>query len=710
MADIIGRRPDPEPAERRGPVHSAEETDKSAVESVVLPNAGSKQCGCCHHEHAHIHSHIGAADGGCRAAARPQTHPSDHGHDRDDDNDDNCGCGCDCGCGCPHGESGDENRTPEIIKICVNAALVIAGVVLSALGLEIPALIAYIAGAVSGGYSIFIKGVKSLLRLDINENLLMTISVIAAFFIGEAFEGAMVTLLFGIGEMREDIAVDRSQKRLESLSEIRPDTANLLLGDGTTAETDARQIAVGDVIVIAPFERVPLDGCVIEGEGELDASAITGESLPKTVNAGDTVMSGMMNGPTLLKVRVSAGFRDSAASRILAMVEKASSKKGSTEKLISRFAKIYTPIVAVLAVITAFLAPLLGLGELSDWVHRALVFLVASCPCAIVISVPLCFYAGIGAASKKGILVKGSRFIETVAAADTVVFDKTGTLTEGELSVTQIKCADGISEKALLAAACAAEAYSDHPVAAAIKKSAKERGIATPGAENHEEVPGNGVRAEVSGQVIECSKNIPDGDNDWSDASVVVRINGKTAGAFVIESRLRSDAGQTVESLRQLGIGRIAMLTGDAKLPAEKTAAGCGINDVHASLMPEDKLRKMQEIAQSGTTIFVGDGINDAPVLSFADTGVAMGLGTDAAIENADMVLSFDRLSDLPAAIRLFRRVCRRAKANIAFALLVKLVVLVLAVLGIAPMWLAVFADVGVTLIAVINSALLMRG
>ena len=414
----------------------------------------------------------------------------------------------------------------------------------------------------------------------------------------------------------------------------------------------------------------------------------------------------MVNGSGLLKVEVTGEFEQSTASRILSMVEDAASRKGNTEKLMTRFAKIYTPAVMIAAVCVAVFPPLLGFGAFTTWLMRALVFLVASCPCAIVISVPLCFFAGIGAASRKGVLVKGSKFIEAAAEANTVILDKTGTLTEGRLEIKKVISTGNLSEKQVIELMAAAEEYSSHPAAMAIKNYAGQTNIVL---DDYIELPGIGVGAKYNGNIIKCgSKRLLKDielNNDIKDASVFLLINGKLEGAAVVGDVPRKEAAKAISQLKNIGIKRIAILTGDNEEAAKKVASQCGIEEYHANLMPEDKLRILEEIRkESGKVIFVGDGINDAPVLAAADAGAAMGLGTDAAIEAADMVISSDRLTGLPKAISLFRKVLNKAKFNIVFALAIKAAVLITAVFGIAPMWLAVFADVGVTIIAVINS------
>lgn len=606
-----------------------------------------------------------------------------------------------------HEHSHGKSNKRDIAEIIIAVICTIAGYIIMAVELPVWSYaITFGIAAVISGYSVFISAVKSLIKLQINENLLMSIAVIAAFIIGEYPEAALVAVLFRIGETLEHYAVGKSRKSIQSLAQIRPDTANKLLDNGEVLETDARQIKAGEHIVIKPFERVPLDGIILEGKSSLDSSAITGESVPVECGEGSKILSGMVNGSGLLKVEVTGEFEQSTASRILSMVEDAASRKGNTEKLMTRFARIYTPAVMIAAVCVAVFPPLFGFGEFTTWLMRALVFLVAACPCAIVISVPLCFFAGIGAASRKGVLVKGSKFIEAAAQANTVILDKTGTLTEGRLEIKKVISTGNLTEKQVIELMAAAEEYSSHPAAMAIKNYAGQTNIVL---DDYIELPGIGVGAKYNGNVIKCgSKRLLKGmkiNDDVKDASVFLLINGKLEGAAVVGDVPRQEAAKAISQLKNIGIKRIAILTGDNEEAAKKVASQCGIEEYHANLMPEDKLRILENIRkESGKVIFVGDGINDAPVLAAADAGAAMGLGTDAAIEAADMVISSDKLTGLPKAISLFRKVLNKAKFNIVFALAIKAAVLVTAVFGVAPMWLAVFADVGVTIIAVINS------
>lgn len=569
------------------------------------------------------------------------------------------------------------------------------------------------AAALIAGYNVFLSGFKSLVKFRFDENALMSIAVIAAFCLGEFNEAAMVALLFRIGEVFEEKAVNKSRRSIEQLAQIRPDTAWLVTDRGEQ-KVSAKEIAIGSRISVHPFERIPLDGMIQSGNSTLDSSALTGESLPIEAAAGTEVLSGMMNGGGLLIVETQKLYADSAASRIIDMVESAAAKKGNAERTITKFARIYTPIVMVLAVLLAAVPPLLGLGAFTDWLYRALVFLVASCPCALVISVPLGYYAGIGAASKIGVLVKGGRYVEALSKVNAVVFDKTGTLTSGKLSVTNVFSAGNFAKDEIVSLAAAAEQYSDHPAAKAIKNAAASL-QKLPELTDFSELAGLGVRAKYGDDEILCGRKLLFSGKNIStdglpDTSVYLAKNGVIIGAIEIADTLREDTVETIRNLKKLGIQRLVMLTGDAQATAEKMAQKCELSEFHAGLMPEDKVDIMQKIrAQSGRTAFVGDGINDAPVLAAADCGVAMGLGTDAAIESADVVLTTDNPAKLPAAIRLFRRTMSIIHFNIVFALVIKAAVLILAAVGIAPMWLAVFADVGVSVLSVINATRILK-
>lgn len=566
------------------------------------------------------------------------------------------------------------------------------------------------AATLLSGYKIFLKGIKNAVRLKIDETVLLAVAVVAAFCLGEFVEAAMVTILFSLGEFIEDIAVDASRRDIEKLAQIRPDTATIVK-DGVETVVPAESVKTGSIITVKPYERLPLDGIVTSGKSTLDTSALTGESLPVDISVGSEVMSGAINGNGLIEIRTTKEYGNSTASRILQLVEEASARKGQKEKLITRFASIYTPIVIIIAAAIAFIPPLLGLGELSEWIYRALVCLVASCPCAIVISVPLSYYSGIGAASKIGVLIKGGKYIEALSKADSFVFDKTGTLTSGKLEVESITVFGGHGKNEVLALAAACEKHSVHPVATAIKKKAE--GLDLPQLSDYSESAGHGTSAVYNGKKLECGgiKILSDEQKKLAgNASVFVVYDGELIGALSVSDSVRSESQDVISKLKKLGVKNTVMLTGDSKGKAEKVSEKLGLDKCYSNLLPNDKLDRVEEIkTHSKAVCFVGDGINDAPVLSASDCGIAMGLGSEAAIEASDAVLSSGNLVKLPDAIKLSRRVMRTVKTNIAFALTVKAAVIILAAFGLASMWMSVIADTGVSVACVLYAARLLK-
>lgn len=566
------------------------------------------------------------------------------------------------------------------------------------------------AATLLSGYKIFLKGIKNAVRLKIDETVLLAVAVVAAFCLGEFVEAAMVTILFSLGEFIEDIAVDASRRDIEKLAQIRPDTATIVK-DGVETVVPAESVKTGSIITVKPYERLPLDGIVTNGKSTLDTSALTGESLPVDISVGSEVMSGAINGNGLIEIRTTKEYGNSTASRILHLVEEASARKGQKEKLITRFASIYTPIVIIIAAAIAFIPPLLGLGELSEWIYRALVCLVASCPCAIVISVPLSYYSGIGAASKIGVLIKGGKYIEALAKADSFVFDKTGTLTSGKLEVESITTFGGYDKSEVIALAAACEKHSVHPVATAIKKKAE--GLDLPQLSDYSESAGHGTSAVYNGKKLECGgiKILSDEQKKLAgNASVFVVYDGELIGALSVSDSVRAESQQVISKLKKLGVKNTVMLTGDSKGNAEKVSEKLGLDKCYSNLLPNDKLDRVEEIkTHSKAVCFVGDGINDAPVLSASDCGIAMGLGSEAAIEASDAVLSSGNLVKLPDAIKLSRRVMRTVKTNIAFALTVKAAVIILAAFGLASMWMSVIADTGVSVACVLYAARLLK-
>jgi Cd2+/Zn2+-exporting ATPase len=595
---------------------------------------------------------------------------------------------------------------------------------------------AFLAAYLLIGYKVLLAAARGIMRKDLfNENTLMSIASIGAFTIGEYPEAAAVMLFYSVGEYLQDRAVNRSKARIRNLLDIRPDTAHVVGADGVAVLARAEDVEVGASILVRPGERVPLDGVITDGTGYLDMSALTGESVPVFKEPNSDVLAGSMNEDGLLTVRVTKPFGESTASRIIGLVENAEAGKAKTENFITRFARVYTPIMVGLACLIAVLPPLFGLGTFMDWVHTGLVFLVVSCPCALVISIPVGFFGGIGAASARGILVKGGNYLEMLANADTVVFDKTGTLTTGTFHVTSVRAAEGMGENEVLRLAAAAERNSTHPIARSIVEryeavvksgeagaaGAAEQGIV--GAAGVTEKAGHGIitsigeqRVLVGNKKLLANEGTPVPDTDAQSAEnmqegggtvVYVAANGVYAGAIALSDTLKPDSKRAVDGLRALGITRTEMLTGDRAETAEAVKAELGISEVKAGLMPWQKVEVIDALIaeKNGGVIFMGDGINDAPVLARADAGIAMGaLGSDAAIEAADIVIMDDAPSKLITAIKIARKTKTIVRENIVFSLGIKAAVLALAAFGFANMWVAVFADVGVALLAVANA------
>lgn len=641
---------------------------------------------------------------------------ADSRHDSDSCTASGACCGGDCGCGHSHD---DAIAAPFSRPLTIIGAVLAAIAFLPAWGTWAPWILG--AGTLFIGYPLFISGLGAIFKsFALDELSLMTIAVIASFGLAATsanpmeslFEAFAVTALFRLGNYLEARAIAKSQRDIEALTNIRPDTALLLFPDGKTCQVEAELVPVGSLIQLRAGDRIPIDCEVVSGAGYIDFSAITGEPIPVQGEAGTKLPSGAINLDGLLTCRTTTTFTDSAASRIIRMVREAADKKGSAEKLISRFAKIYTPVVVMLAVLLATMPPLLGYGAFGMWLSRALVFLVASCPCALVISVPLTFFAGIGTASRTGILVKGTRYLERLAKTDCIAFDKTGTLTQGVPTVSEMKLADGFDRKTLLTFAAAAEQSSNHPAAKAVVAYAGNQSSLPVSA--FTEHSGMGVSLIYEGKHILCGsfRLMAQNGIDYAPlapANIYLAVDNKLACAFTLTDLPRKEAAQALEMLRKMGITDFAMLTGDAQEASEKVANPLGVANVFAQLLPEQKSEHLATLRSSHhTTLFVGDGINDAPVLAGADVGIAMGLGTDTAIEAADVVLINEQLTAIPRAIKIARRTVAKANQNIAFALTIKISVLLLGAFGFATMWMAVFADVGVTILAVLNSLTLL--
>lgn len=578
------------------------------------------------------------------------------------------------------------------------------------------------------GHDVLLKAWRNIRRGEaFDESFLMAVATIGAFamiFFPETephmAEGAAVMLFYQVGELFQSYAVGKSRKSIAAMMDIAPDYANIER-DGAIVEVDPDEVQVGDIIVVKPGERVPIDGVVVDGTSQLDTAALTGESVPRHIEVGGEVISGCINMTGVLRIRTTKLFGTSTVSRILELVENASEKKARTENFITRFARVYTPIVTLAAVAIAVVPPLLGMGAWAGWILRGLTFLVVSCPCALVISVPMSFFGGIGGASRLGILVKGSNYLEALAQVDTVVFDKTGTLTSGTFGVVGVHPADAIGSDQLLAVAAHAEAFSDHPIALSIKKAYldeapadSERIIDQARIEGAAEESGHGVKATVDGHAVLVGNDklmsahgISCPDCELTGTILHVAIDGAYAGHIVIADTVKDDAAQAIADLHAAGVERCIMLTGDREEVARSVASDLGLDEYHAQLLPGDKVEQVERILDSarGNLAFVGDGINDAPVLTRADVGIAMGaMGSDAAIEAADIVLMDDKPSNIARAIRVARKTMRVVHQNIVFAIGVKLLILALAAVGIANMWLAVFGDVGVAVIAILNA------
>lgn len=567
------------------------------------------------------------------------------------------------------------------------------------------------------GFEIISDAIIKLLHGELfDEYFLMTVASIGALCIGEYPEAVAVMLFFRIGECFEDYAVDKSRRSIAELMGIRPDYACVEV-DGVLQKFDPNTIPVGTVITVTPGERIPLDGVIMDGESSVDTSALTGESMPRTVKKGQQVVSGCVNLSGVLRIRVSSTYKESTVSKMLELVEHSANSKSRREALVTRFAKVYTPVVVALAVLLAVIPSLVD-GNWLEWIRRALIFLVISCPCALVISVPLSFFGGIGCASKHGILIKGSTYLEALADTSTVVMDKTGTVTEGSFTVTGVEPI-GISGADLITLAAAAECYSSHPIALSLRKACKnlpDRRLVT----NVRELTGRGIEANVCGRrvlvgnaALMTSNGIMPKTPTEHATIVHVAADGIYGGYIVIDDRIKDGAKQAVSDLYRLGVESTVMLTGDGKRTAQAVATALGVNNVYSELLPSDKVIAVEELLRqkhTGTLLFVGDGINDAPVLARSDVGIAMGaLGSDAAVEAADVVLMDDDVRKLPLAIEISQHTVGIAKQNIAFSLTVKFVIMLLGALGIAGMWLAVFADVGVLILAVLNATRTLR-
>ncbi len=565
------------------------------------------------------------------------------------------------------------------------------------------------------GYDIVWKALRNISHGQIfDENFLMMVATVGAFGVKEYSEAVAVMLFYQVGELFQSYAVGKSRQSIAAMMDICPQYANIE-EDGNLVQVDPDDVEIGTVIVVKPGERIPLDGVVVEGTSMVDTAALTGESVPRKAQVGDDIISGCVNGSGTLKVKVTKAFEDSTVSKILELVENATSKKAKVENFITRFAKYYTPVVTIAAVILALVPPIILGGGFADWIQRACIFLVISCPCALVISVPMGFFGGIGAASRIGVLVKGSNYLEAVAEMDTIVFDKTGTLTKGEFKVSDVKAAGEITDAELLELAALGEGYSNHPIAESIR-NAYGKALDMDRVNNSEEIAGHGIHARIDESDIYLGnaklmkqQGIAYEENTKIGTVVYVAKNGKFAGSIVISDAIKDGAKEAIHDMKAVGVKKCVMLTGDRKEVAEAVAKELGLDEVHAELLPGDKVsrveRLLREKQEKSRLAFVGDGINDAPVLTRADIGIAMGsMGSDAAIEAADIVLMDDDVRKIASIVKISRKTLRIVKQNVVFALSVKAIVLILGALGLASMWAAVFADVGVSVLAILNS------
>lgn len=666
------------------------EKNKNDVENEKHLN---EECGCgnchdehCHNEHGHSHSH---------------------------------GCSC-----CSHGDDGEEKESEYIVpRLIAGAVIFVAAFVMSKIG-TVPTwavLATSIVAYVIVGCDIVWKAAKNIIHGEVfDECFLMSISSLGAFALGEYVEAVAVMLLYQFGEWLSDLAVDRSRDSISSLMNIRPDTAHVVK-DGETVDLDPYEVKKGDILVVKAGERVPVDGIVHEGVSTLDLSSLTGESVPVTVKAGDSILSGAVNRDGVIYIEASATAENSTAEKIMDLVENAAENKAKSESFITKFARKYTPAVVIIAVLVAVIPPLFFRQPWSEWLIRGLVTLVISCPCALVISVPLTFFGGLGKASRSGILIKGSNYLEALAKVDTAVFDKTGTLTRGKFTLTDITAENG-DKDALLELAAAAEVMSNHPIAISVTEAYNKKGKFID--KNHvtevKEIPGCGIKAMYNGTVIsagnyemikeECGK-VNEVKNSGG-TNLYIAADGVYLGHLTVTDTLKPDSKAGVERLRKLGVTRTIMLTGDRKEAAEKISAELGLDGFSAGLLPDGKLKEFNEIKKksNGTTVFVGDGINDSPVLASADVGIAMGgVGSDAAIEASDIVLMTDEVSKLADGIEIARKTRRIVIENIVFSLVVKVAFMVLGAMGYADMWVAVLGDVGVMMLAVLNALRIMR-
>lgn len=644
-----------------------------------------------------------------RTPTSPPAAPDSHAHDDDHG----------------HSHGNDEfNLKKELVPVIFAIALFTIGLIfekpLHNTPYSIGELALFIPAYLLSGWSVLKTAGRNILRGQIfDENFLMTIATLGAFAIHQFPEAVAVMLFYKVGELFQEYSVGQSRRSIKALLEVRPDSANLKTNGGVK-QVAPETVNVGDLIVVKPGEKVPLDGEILDGNSQVDTSALTGESVPRTVQAGDPILAGMINKSGVLTIRVTKLFGESSIAKILDLVENATSKKADTEKFITKFARYYTPVVVFLSLAVAILPPLLIPGaNRSDWIYRALILLVISCPCGLVISIPLGYFGGIGGAAKRGILVKGSTFLDALTAVKTVVFDKTGTLTKGTFKVIQIVTKNGFTESELLALAAQAEANSNHPVAQSIREAYKQP-INESEVTDYEEIAGHGIRARVQNKIVLAGndrllhrENIDHDTCDVAGTVVHLAVDGRYVGYILIADEIKEDAAEAIRDLKKVGVERTVMLTGDNEVVAKSVAGQLGLDSYFAGLLPEDKVGAIEKLLdRSGKhkVVFVGDGINDAPVIARADIGIAMGgLGSDAAIETADVVLMTDAPSKVAEAIQVARKTRKIVVQNIVMAMAIKGIFIVLATFGLATLWEAVFADVGVALLAIFNASRVLK-
>lgn len=686
------------------------------------------------HSHEHVHEHHHEHSCSCGSGHHEHHHESScscsHEHDHEQENHDgSCSCGHehahthhDSSCGCGHDHShahhhrekasrlSAENKK-DLVQILIGAALFISGIILNAVSLVIPADVILLIGYLLLGGRIILTAGKNLTRGKVfDENFLMSLATIAAICIGDFKEAVGVMLFYRVGELFEEIAVERSRSQIMDAVDMRPEVVTKVHGSHTHV-IPAEDAEIGDILQIRPGDRIPLDGTVVEGESRIDTSPVTGEPVPVTVKAGDSVVSGCINTSGLLKMKVEKALDESMVTKILDSVENAAASKPQIERFIARFARVYTPVVVLLAVLTA-IVPSLVTGDWNHWIYTAITFLVISCPCALVLSVPLAFFSGIGAGSKRGILFKGGISLEAMKNVRAVVMDKTGTITQGNFKLQEAVPANRTDADTLLALCASCEQNSTHPIAQSILAAARDKQISLDTPSEVEEIAGHGIRAALpQGEVLCGNRKLMDQFHVPVNAAalnygteVFAALNGTFIGHLVIADTIKPEAADAISAIRSKDIVT-AMLTGDAQENADAVAKATGIDEVHARLLPQDKLETLKEIRTAhGAVMFVGDGINDAPVLAGADVGAAMGSGADAAIEAADVVFMTSQLDAVPKALEIAHTSLRIARQNVVFALVIKALVMVLGLAGFANMWMAVFADTGVAMICVLNS------